>query len=97
MSAICMEFTKTYSGINLDFQRKDAKGYDYTMLLIYLNELKKGYKVKRINKTTKKGTSVVYSLIKSKEELAEYENLIKCKVQEFNKKWNCDLEVMKEE
>lgn len=97
MSAICTEFTKTYSGVNLEFKNKNAKGYDYTMLLIYQEELKKGYKVKKVNNTTKKGTTVVYSQIKSKEELEDYFKSIQDKVQEFNEKWEEDLQLVKEE
>jgi hypothetical protein len=96
MDAICTEFQKNYASVNLDFQKKDAKGYDYMIILIYLEELKKGYKVKRINKTTKKGTTVIYSRIGSKEELEDYMKLLQDKIQEFNEKWDCDLQLEKE-
>lgn len=96
MGAICVEFQKNYKTVNLKFKNEDEKGYDYTILLLYLEELKKGYKAKRINKATKKGTTVTYSLINTKEELQEYINLLQVKVDEFNSKWDCDLQLFEQ-
>ena len=96
MDAICTEFQKNYASVNSNLQKEDAKGYDYMIILIYLEELKKGYKVKRVNKKTKKGTTVTYSRIGSKEELEDYMKLIQDKIQEFNDKWECDLQLAKE-
>ena len=91
MTAICTEFQKDYPAVNLYLKKEDEKGYDYTMLLLYLGELGKGFKAKRVNKTTKKGTKVTYSLIKSKAEFADYKAFIQVEVDKFNEKWKSDL------
>ncbi|MDR7856037.1 hypothetical protein [Tissierella sp.] len=86
-----MNFTKTFSGINLALKKSDEKSFDYAALLIYINECNKGFKVNRINKTTKGGTSVVYELIKDEADMSEYKKLVGNKVKEFNNKWNEEL------
>lgn len=87
----CTEFTKTFKGINIELGKSDNKGFDYSLLLIYLNELDKGFKVKRINKTTKKGTTVIYESIKDSAELEEYRKLLYVKLGDFNNKWDENL------
>lgn len=93
MAVICTGFTKTYPAINLHLKKSDEKGYDYTILLIYLSEIDKGFKVKRINKTSKKGTTVSYKLIKDAEDLQHYKNLIQEGIDGFNSKYRTDIKL----
>lgn len=91
--AICVGFSKDFNKLNLKLKNEDEKKYDYAILLLYLNELDRGFKVKKINKTTNKGTKVSYIAIKTEEELNQYMKEVSSFIDEFNKKWNEDLKL----
>lgn len=81
-----MGFQKTYPTVNLKMQ-EDKKGYDYAILVLHAIEIENGFKVKKINKTTSKGTKVTYEVIKSEEDALKYKGFLDQKVTEFNDKW----------
>lgn len=82
-----MGFSKTYPTVNLKMQREDKKGYDYAILVLHAIETENGFKVKKINKTTSKGTKVTYEVIKSEGDALDYRKLLEQKVEGFNDKW----------
>lgn len=87
----------TYPNINLELQKEKPMIYDFLILNLYTSETENGLKVKRINKTTKKGTSVTYEAFKSEDDIKEYEQFLKGKVKEFSKKWDVNMKVEREE
>jgi len=88
-----MGFQKEYPTVNLKMQKEDEKGYEYSILILYTLETERGFKVKKIGKTTRKGTKVTYEVIKSKDEALDYKKLLEQKVKEFNNKWDTKIEV----
>ncbi|MEX0085130.1 hypothetical protein AB2T90_22145 [Clostridium butyricum] len=88
-----MEFQKEYSDIDLMMQKEVPKFYDYLILNLYAFETAHGFKVKKIGKTTRKGTKVTYEAFRSQEDLEEYKKFIINKVKEFNEKWRSDVKV----
>ena len=71
-TAIVLEYQKNYSALDMKMMEECKALYDFSVIYIYACELEYGFKVKRINKTTAKGTKVTYSKIESKEELDDY-------------------------
>lgn len=84
-----MGYTADYSTLNLEL-KKDDKIYDMALLVIHIEELKKGMKVVKINKTTSKGTRVKYEAIETKEEAYEYYDKIKAMIEDYNAKYDKD-------
>ncbi|MBM7835929.1 hypothetical protein [Clostridium sardiniense] len=78
-----MEFTL----INLKLKNENQMMYDFVILDLYTSELSKGFKVKRINKTTRKGTKVNYESIKDRKDLEDYMKLVNSKIEEFKGKY----------
>ena len=67
-----LEYQKNYSALDIRMMEECKALYDFSVIYIHVCELECGFKVKRINKTTAKGTKVTYSKIESKEELDDY-------------------------
>lgn len=88
-----IEFQKTYPVVNLEMQKENGKKYDYSILLLYTLETEKGFKVKRIGKTTRKGTKVTYTSFKSEGDALDYKKLLEQKVKDFNDKWSSKLNI----
>lgn len=86
--ATILGFKNTFPIINWGVMKKNEKVYDIEILHLYLLNVKKGYKVKKIWKTTKKGTSVTYTAFKNQKEIGEYFEEFNKRVNEFNSKWN---------
>lgn len=86
-------FDQLFKTVNLDLKNNDELSYDYAMLLIYTTNAKKGFKVKKIYKTTKNHTRVSYIPFESREDVSEYDKFVSEKVDEFNKKWGNDANV----
>lgn len=61
-------FKTTYKQLDLKMLKEEPIKYEALLLGLALNEFKRGFKVKRTCKATKKGTSVTYEAIKSQEE-----------------------------
>lgn len=88
-----MGFQKEYPKVNLKMQKETPHFYEYAILNLYAFETESGFKVKKIGKTTRKGTKVTYEAFKSKEDAEEYRKLLIDKVKEFNDKWKSDVQV----
>lgn len=88
-----MGFQNTYPTINLKMQRENKKGYDYSILVLHAIETGNGFKVKKINKTTSKGTKVTFEAIKNEKDALDYRNLVDQKVKEFNDKWGTKMKL----
>lgn len=91
--ATVMEFQKEFPTVNLDMMKNNEKQYEYSMLILFTLEAARGFKVKRVGKTTKQGTKVTYTAFKSKEDVKEFDSIMRKKVDEFNTKWNENLKV----
>lgn len=61
-------FKTTYTRLDLKMFKEDPIKYEGFLLGLAANELRRGFKVKRTSKATKKGTSVTYEAVKSAEE-----------------------------
>lgn len=86
-------YSKQFPTVNLKMQNDDPIGYDYSILILYSLETDKGFKVKKIGKTTGKGTKVTYETIKDKEDAIKYKEILESKVKDFNKKYKRKLKV----
>lgn len=62
-------FSKTYKQLDLKMAKEEPIKYEALLLGLQANELRRGFKVKRIGKATKKGTSVKYEAVNSKEDI----------------------------
>lgn len=83
----CVEYQVEYPSINLNMAKYE-KIYDMAIIVIYTMEIKSGYIVKKIGKTTRKGTKVTYKVIESEEEIKKYIKKVNKIIEEFNKKYN---------
>lgn len=86
-----MSYGKEFPSVNLKMQKDDPMGYEYSLLILYSLETDKGFKVKKIGKTTVKGTKVTYEPIKDKEAAIKYKELLESKVKDFNNKYKRKL------
>lgn len=77
--ATVMEFQKEFPTVNLDMMKNNEKEYDYAMLILFTLEAERGFKAKRVGKTTKKGTKVTYTAFKNKEDVKEFDSIIRKK------------------
>lgn len=83
-------FSKSFTSINLEL-KKNEKDFNEILIAIYTLHLKEGFKVGKINKTTKKGTKVKYVPIKSDEELRKYIDEINQMMKVCNEKYGSEL------
>lgn len=81
-------YTADYPYINLELKNKEISKYEMALLICHIEELKKGMKVKKIYQTTKKGTSIKYEAINTKEEALEYRDKIQNMVDEYNNRYH---------
>lgn len=81
-----LRYTAEYPSINLEL-KNDKKMYSIVLIGLYIKEFKKGMKISKIYKTTKKGTKVKYESIDSEEDAFEYYEKIKAMIEEHNTKY----------
>lgn len=72
-----LEFRKDYSNLNIEMMEECKALYDFSILYIHVCELEFGFKVKRIGRTTSKGTRVTYEALKDESDFNKYEKKIK--------------------
>lgn len=82
MEVSVIEFLKTYPNINTELS--EAK-FKLAIIAIYESELSRGFIVKKIYKTYKKGTNVTYKACESEEEMREYKEKSKFISERFYK------------
>lgn len=61
-----------YPTLDLKLFKEDQDMYNMGILIAADRELKRGLRIKRINKPTRKGTGITFEAIKTKEEEAQY-------------------------
>jgi hypothetical protein len=83
-------FSKEFTSVNLELKQR-GQVFSETLIAIYTLHLNEGFKVGKINKTTKKGTKVKYVPIKSDEELKDHIEEINKMIEENNEKYNAEL------
>lgn len=81
-------FQMEYPVVSLELKDSNEKLYDYYVLNLYTLECERGFKVKKIYKTTRKGTKVMFEAFKSEDDVKEYGEFLKEKMEIYNKKWN---------
>ena len=85
-----IEYQTEYPSVNLNMV-KLPKIYDMSIIVLYTMKLEKGYIVKNIGKTTRKGTKVTYKVIESEEELKEYIKKVNKIIEDYNNKYNTNF------
>lgn len=76
-------FKTTYTQLDLKMSKEDPIKYEGLLLGLAANQLRRGFKVKRTCKATKKGTSVTYEAVKNEEDFKAACEDIKCKDEEL--------------
>ena len=80
-------YTADYPYINLELKNNNPREYKIALIICHNEEFKKGMQVERIYKTTKKGTSIKYKSISSKEDAVKCMEKIQRMVDDFNKEF----------
>ncbi|MGL5749534.1 MAG: hypothetical protein ACRCXT_03320 [Paraclostridium sp.] len=81
-------YTAEYPYINLELKNKDPESYELALIVCHVEEAtKKGMKVSRIYKTTKKGTSIKYVAIKDEKDSIEYADKVEKMIIEYKAKY----------
>lgn len=86
-------FQKEFPVVNLKMKNEDERKYEYSILILFTLETGDGYMVKKIGKTTNKGTKVNYTSFKNDEDIKKYSELLQGMVKAFNEKWGADLKL----
>lgn len=93
----CIEFQKEYPIVNLKMKNENEKEYEYSLLVLYTLETEHGFMVKRIGKTTKKGTKVNFIPFTSDEDVKKYKALLLEKAKIFTEKWGTKVKLVQDE
>lgn len=80
-------YTCDYPYVNLELKNNNIAEYEMALLICHIEEIKKGMKVKKIYKTTSKGTLIKYEAIESEKEALEYADKIKNMIDKYNNKY----------
>lgn len=89
-SVSVLEFGITYPAVNLEL-KKNEKEYDRAIIALYIAEIERGFIVKKMNKTTRKGTKVTFKACKGEDEGKEYIEMVNKLIEEFNEKYSTDI------
>ena len=84
------EFVTEYPSLNLKLKEEAKQIYDLYLIGVYIAEYGKGFRVKKVYKTNKKGTKVRYKAILSEEELDEAREEIRKLIEEYHRKYGID-------
>lgn len=90
------QFQIEYPPLNLKAQTEDTRKFDYGMIYCYSKECENGFKVKKVGKTTKKGTKFTYEKIKDKVDFEQYKVLLNKMIEDFNTKYGESLKAVSE-
>lgn len=66
-----IEFQKEFPTVNLKLLQQEERKYEYSILILYTLETENGFMVKKVGKTTNKGTKVNYTPFKNDENIKE--------------------------
>lgn len=83
-----IEFQREFPTINIDLMKNNPKDYDMSMLVAYTLETERGFMVKKVGKTYKKGTKITYKPFESKEEVINYRTKLDELLEEYNTKYD---------
>lgn len=89
----CIEFQKEYPVVNLKMKKENEKQYEYSLLVLYTLETERGFMVKKIGKTTNKGTKVNFIPFKSDEDVKKYKALLQDMATKFTAKWGTNVKL----
>lgn len=89
-----IEFQREFKNLNLKVKEHE-KIFDLMMLIVYTAESDKGFIVKKVWKTTKRGTKVTYKACASEEEAQAYKEKVDKLFKNYKDKYgdNFDLEL----
>lgn len=82
-----IEFQKEYPSINLDLMKNSPKDYDMAIIAAYTAETDKGYIVKKVGKTYKKGTKITYKPCENEDEAKKYREKLNELLNNYNEKY----------
>lgn len=81
-------YTIDFPYIDLELKKSDPRSYELALIVCHVEEAtKKGMKVKRICKTTKKGTSISYIPIENEKDSMEYADKVEKMIADFRAKF----------
>ncbi len=83
-----IEFQREFPTINIYLMKNNPKDYDMSMLAAYTLETERGFMVKKVGKTYKKGTKITYKHFESKEEVINYRTKLDELLEEYNTKYD---------
>lgn len=86
-----LDYEIHYPTLNLSLKKENEKAFDLQMIYGYLNECKRGFKVKKVSKTSTKGTNFTYEAIKDYEDFKKYKSFIDDEINKLNKKYGLHL------
>lgn len=86
-----LEYQIQYPTLNLNLKKEDKMMFDFGIIYAHSNQCDKGFKVKKIFKTSKKGTKFTYESIKSNEDFEEYKSLINDMINKFNAEYEVSI------
>jgi hypothetical protein len=89
-------YDKDFPMLDLKLKKEDEFAYDFALIDISMRELAKGFGVRRINKTTKKGTTFKFDSVTSLEQLNKCITKIEEDLKVFNEKHNETAELKKD-
>lgn len=90
-----MEYQVIYPALDLKLKKENQIAYDLGMIYCHTKEAERGFLVKKHTKTGRKGTKFTYISIKSSEQMDEYVISLNSMIDDFNKKYNMELDLIK--
>lgn len=90
------EYQIEYPPLNLTEQKEDSRKFDYGMIYCYSKECENGFKVKKVGKTTRRGTKFTYERIKDRADFEQYKVLLNKMIEDFNTKYGESLKAVSE-
>ena len=82
------EFIIEYPSLNLKLKEEAKQIYDLYIIGVYIAEYEKGFRVKKVYKTNKKGTKIRYKAILTVEEFNEVSEEIKRLIKEYQNSYD---------
>ncbi len=81
-------YTMDFPYIDLELKNSDPRSYELALIVCHVEEAtKKGMKVNKICKTTKKGTSISYVPIADEKDSMEYADKVQTMIEDFHTKY----------
>jgi len=90
-------FQMDYPNLTLELFTNDIKAYDKSIFYTIFKQAQDGYAFSKINKATKKGTSIKYKAIQNDKQAEAFEKVLYKTVDDLNKKHGLNIKLTKSE